>query len=137
MTSIDEGWGVVRKRNDSRTMRQLIDEMFDLNRPPSGISRMAQMARNRTSGVIEVVRDSFALPNGMELPVRDAGNDYAGIIDGHDSLDVNGGGLDRHPTFQPDEMLRRTLAMSHSNHPLNLEIIVVDDGQQTPVGDDS
>ena len=33
MTSIDEGWGVVRKRNDSRTMRQLIDEMFDLNRP--------------------------------------------------------------------------------------------------------
>ena len=33
MTSVDEGWGVVRKRNDSRTMRQLIDEMFDLDRP--------------------------------------------------------------------------------------------------------
>ena len=98
---------------------------------------MAQMySQSNFSGVIEVVRDSFALPNGMELPpFRDAGNDYAGIIDGHDSLDVNGVEVSIViPHFNRIEMLRRTLAMlTHSNHPLNrMEIIIVDDGSTDP-----
>ena len=114
MTSIDEGWGVVRKRNDSRTMRQLIDEMFDLNRPSvRDIKNGSDVLAIELLRVIEVVRDSFALPNGMELPpFRDAGNDYAGIIDGHDSLDVNGVEVSIViPHFNRIEMLRRTLAM--------------------------
>ena len=93
-------------------------------------------SQSNFSGVIEVVRDSFALPNGMELPpFRDAGNDYAGIIDGHDSLDVNGVEVSIViPHFNRIEMLRRTLAMlTHSNHPLNrMEIIIVDDGSTDP-----